>query len=92
MLETILTNFADHVKEIDATVTGPIHKEALNLAGLHYAGHTEIFAEFTNTRDYAMMLIHENFRVIHVSTHVALREACDRVKQERVFRIERLSV
>lgn len=74
-------------KEIDATVTGPINKEAINQAGFHYAGHTEIYAEFTNTRDYAMMLMHENFRVIHVSTHVSLREACDRVKKDRVYKV-----
>jgi len=74
-------------KEIDATVTGPISKEAINLAGFHYSGHTEIYADVTRTKDYAMMLIHEQFRVIHVSTHVSLREACDRVKKDRVYRV-----
>jgi 4-hydroxythreonine-4-phosphate dehydrogenase len=76
--------------EIDATVTGPINKEAINLAGFHYAGHTEIYAEFTRTKDYAMMLAHGEFRVIHVSTHVSLREACDRVKKDRVLQVIRL--
>jgi 4-phospho-D-threonate 3-dehydrogenase / 4-phospho-D-erythronate 3-dehydrogenase len=77
-------------EKIDATVTGPINKEAINKAGFHYAGHTEIYADLTNTRDYAMLLAHENFRVIHVSTHVSLREACDRVKKARVYRVIRL--
>jgi len=77
-------------KEIDATVTGPISKEAINLAGFHYSGHTEIYANLTHTKDYAMMLVHQNFRVIHVSTHVSLREACERVKKERVYRVIRL--
>jgi len=77
-------------KEIDATVTGPISKEAINLAGFHYSGHTEIYADLTRTKDYAMMLMHEHFRVIHVSTHVSLREACDRVKKDRVYRVIRL--
>ncbi len=77
--------------EIDATVTGPINKEAINLAGHHYAGHTEIYGKFTKTKDYAMMLLHEDFRVIHVSTHVPLREACDRVKKDRVYRVIRLA-
>jgi len=77
-------------KEIDATVTGPISKEAINLAGFHYSGHTEIYADLTQTRDYAMMLAHDQFRVIHVSTHVSLREACERVKKERVYRVSRL--
>ncbi len=77
-------------KEIDATVTGPISKEAVHLAGLHYSGHTEIYADLTRTKDYAMMLMHDHFRVIHVSTHVSLREACDRVKKSRVLRVIRL--
>lgn len=76
--------------EIGATVTGPISKEAIHLAGFHYSGHTEIFADFTRTKDYAMMLVHERFRVIHLSTHVPLREACDRVKRERIGRVIRL--
>ncbi len=77
-------------KEIDATVTGPISKEAVNLAGFHYSGHTEIYADLTHTRDYAMMLLHDHFRVIHVSTHVSLREACDRVKKDRISRVIKL--
>jgi 4-hydroxythreonine-4-phosphate dehydrogenase len=71
--------------EIDATVTNPLNKEALNLAGHRYSGHTEIFAEFTGTKNYSMMLADGELRVVHVSTHVSLREACDRVKKERVL-------
>ncbi len=77
-------------KEIDATVTGPINKEAINLAGFHYSGHTEIYADFTRTKDYAMMLIHGHFRVIHVSTHISLREACNRVRRDRIYRVIQL--
>ena len=72
---------------IDGTVTGPINKAAIHAAGHRYAGHTEIYATLTDTRDYAMMLTHGNFRVSHVSTHVSLREACDRVKTDRVLRV-----
>ncbi len=72
--------------EIDGTITGPLNKEAMNLAGYHYSGHTEIYAEFTGTKDYAMMLADEKLRVVHVSTHVSLREACDRVKKDRVYK------
>jgi len=74
-------------KEIDATVTGPISKEAINQAGFHYSGHTEIYADLTHTKDYAMMLVHKQFRVIHVSTHVSLREACNRVKKDRIYQV-----
>lgn len=71
--------------EVDGTVTAPLNKEALNLAGHHYDGHTEIYATFTHTKKYAMMLADENIRVIHVSTHVPLRKACDLVKKARVI-------
>jgi 4-hydroxythreonine-4-phosphate dehydrogenase len=77
--------------EIHGTVTGPIHKEAINAAGHHFAGHTEIYAQMTSTRDYAMMLAHGSFRVVHVSTHVSLREACESVKKERILRVIQLS-
>ena len=71
--------------EVDGTVTAPLNKEALNLAGHHYDGHTEIYATFTGTKKYAMMLADENIRVIHVSTHVPLRKACDLVKKARII-------
>lgn len=77
--------------EVDATVTNPLNKEAMNLAGFHYSGHTEIYAQFTGTRDYAMMLADGDLRVAHVSTHVSLRTACDRVKKDRVYRVIRLA-
>lgn len=77
--------------KIDATVTNAINKEAINLAGYHYSGHTEIYADFTNTKKYTMMLVHENLRVVHVSTHVSLREACDRVKKDRVLEVIRIA-
>jgi 4-hydroxythreonine-4-phosphate dehydrogenase len=74
-------------KEIDATVTGPINKKSINEAGHHFAGHTEIYAHFTGTRKYAMLLVEDNLKVIHVSTHVSLRQACDLVKKERIMEV-----
>jgi len=74
-------------KLVDGTVTGPIHKESINKAGHHYAGHTEIYAHYTGTKKYAMLLVEENFKVIHVSTHVSLRQACDLVKKKRVLEV-----
>jgi len=73
--------------QIDATVTGPINKEAINLAGHHFAGHTEIYAHYTHTPKYAMLLVDGNLRVIHVSTHVSLKQACDLVKKERIMEV-----
>jgi 4-hydroxythreonine-4-phosphate dehydrogenase len=78
-------------KQIDATVTAPIHKEALVLAGHHFPGHTEIFGHFTGTTDFTMMLAAENFRVVHVSTHVSLRQACDAVMRPRVLKVIELA-
>ncbi|TDX01394.1 4-hydroxythreonine-4-phosphate dehydrogenase PdxA [Dinghuibacter silviterrae] len=72
---------------VDATVTGPIHKKAINEAGHHFAGHTEIYAHFTHTARYGMLLVEEHLRVIHVSTHVSLRQACDLVTKERVLEV-----
>ena len=73
--------------EIDGTVTGPINKAAIHAAGHNFAGHTEIYATKTGTRDYSMMLTHGDFRITHVSTHVSLRQACDLVKKERIVKV-----
>ena len=78
-------------RKIDATVTGPIHKEAINLAGCPFAGHTEIFAHRTGTKDYAMMLVEESFRVVHVTTHVALRDVPSFIKKDRILKVIRLA-
>lgn len=77
-------------KKVDGTVTGPINKEAINKAGHYFSGHTEIYAHFTNTAKYAMLLADENLKVIHVTTHVSLRKACDLVKKERIKEVIQL--
>jgi 4-hydroxythreonine-4-phosphate dehydrogenase len=77
--------------EIQAIVTAPINKEAINKGGYKYAGHTELLAEKTNTKDYAMMLADQDMRVIHVSTHVSLKEAVERVKKERIYKVIKLA-
>lgn len=76
--------------EVDGTVTAPLNKEALHIAGHNFAGHTEIYAHYTDTKKYAMLLADDKMRVIHVSTHVSLREACDRAKKERVIAVTEL--
>lgn len=73
--------------KIGATVTGPINKKSINEAGHHYAGHTEIYADFTGTKKYAMLLVEDQMKVIHVSTHVSLRQACDLVKKDRILEV-----
>ncbi|MBD3393030.1 MAG: 4-hydroxythreonine-4-phosphate dehydrogenase PdxA [Chitinivibrionales bacterium] len=69
---------------IDAVVTNPISKEALAMAGIQYPGHTEIFAEETGAKDYAMVFFLENVAVAHVTTHCSLRQAIERITVERV--------
>jgi len=76
---------------IDAIVTAPVNKEALAAAGVPHAGHTEILAELSGTRDFAMLLMGRELRVIHVTTHVALRRVPDLVTRDRVLRVIRLA-
>jgi 4-hydroxythreonine-4-phosphate dehydrogenase len=77
--------------EIDAICTAPLNKDAMNQAGYHYPGHTEMLGEFTKTPNYSMMLSSGKLRVLHVSTHVALSEAIRRVKTPRVLEVIRLA-
>lgn len=68
-------------------VTAPLNKEALNLAGYHYAGHTELLAELTGVKGSVMMLAHGNMNVSHVTTHVALEDVPKRLTPERLRRV-----
>jgi len=68
----------------DAVVTAPLNKEAMNLAGYHYAGHTELLTDRTGAERVSMLLTSPQLRIVHVSTHVALDEAIRRVTQQRV--------
>lgn len=77
--------------KIDALATAPLNKDALNQAGYHYPGHTEMLADLTETKDYSLTLIAGQLRVIHVTTHVSMRRALDLVDQARVLRIIRLA-
>lgn len=77
--------------ELHAVVTCPINKEAINLAGYRYSGHSEIFAERTKTKDYALMLVAGKVRALHLSTHTPLRKACELVTKERVLKAIRLA-
>jgi len=76
--------------EIHAITTAPLSKAAMNMAGYRYAGHTELLADLTGTKEYNMMLVTRELRVIHVTTHVSLREACDMIKKNRVLSTIRL--
>ncbi len=77
---------------LDAMVTGPINKYAVEMAGIPFSGHTEFIAELCRARDVRMLLASDRLRVIHVSTHVSLAEACRRASTDRVFRTIELAV
>ncbi|HEY81743.1 MAG TPA: 4-hydroxythreonine-4-phosphate dehydrogenase PdxA [Dehalococcoidia bacterium] len=77
--------------ECDAIVTSAINKEALNKAGYHYDGHTQLLAELCGASEVAMMLVSGKLRVSHVSTHVSLFEAIKRVRPERILTVLRLT-
>ena len=78
-------------KRIRAVVTAPINKEALKLADIHYPGHTEILADFSRTKDFAMMLMNNDLRVILVTIHVSLREAIEQLTIEGELTVIRLA-
>ncbi len=78
-------------KEIAAIVTAPASKEALNMAGYAYPGHTELLAELCGVSDTVMLLVAGSFRITHISTHSSLRKACDLVKRDRIVRVLHLT-
>ena len=73
--------------EVAAIVTAPLNKEALNRAGYHYAGHTEMLAALTGVRGSVMLLAHGPMRVSHVTTHVALADVPRLLTPERLRRV-----
>lgn len=76
---------------VHAIVTAPISKESLNMAGHNYPGHTELLAELTGAKHVKMMLVAGSFRVVHVTTHVSMRDAIELIKMPRVLDTLRLS-
>jgi len=72
---------------IGGIVTAPLNKEALNKAGYHYPGHTEMLAELTGVTGSCMMLAHGNMRVSHLTTHIALEDVPKRVTPDRLRRV-----
>jgi 4-phospho-D-threonate 3-dehydrogenase / 4-phospho-D-erythronate 3-dehydrogenase len=62
--------------EADAMVTGPLNKEAVTLSGQVFCGHTEYIAELTGSPEPRMLLYSEKLATVHVSTHIALEQAC----------------
>ncbi len=70
---------------LDALVTGPIHKEAAQLAGIGVPGHTEYLAALCRVAEVRMLLVVDHLRAIHVTTHMALRQALERIRAPRIL-------
>lgn len=77
--------------QIDAICTAPLNKEALHKGGHLYPGHTEILAELTGTKDFAMMLSAPKLKVIHVTTHVGIIDAVRMIEPQRVYHVIRMA-
>ena len=73
--------------EFSAVVTGPVHKEIINKAGIPFSGHTEYFAVHSNTPDVVMMLATEGLRVALVTTHLPLAYVAKAITYERIISI-----
>lgn len=78
--------------EIAAMVTLPMNKEATQRSDPGFTGHTELIGEVCGVKDVTIMLASEQLIVTHVSTHCSLREAIERCRAPRVFRILELTV
>ncbi len=72
-------------KKLDAMVTGPIHKEAAQMAGIGVPGHTEFLAALCHVAEVRMLLVVDHLRAIHVTTHMGLRQALEVIKKERIL-------
>lgn len=71
----------------DAIVTGPVHKGIINQSGIPFSGHTEFFANHTNTADVVMLLATEGLRVALVTTHIPLQYVSKAITPERLSKV-----
>jgi 4-hydroxythreonine-4-phosphate dehydrogenase len=71
--------------EVKAVVTAPINKEATIKAGYGDVGHLEFLARLTGATEYATMLVTGPLRVVHLTTHYSLKQACALVTRERIL-------
>jgi 4-hydroxythreonine-4-phosphate dehydrogenase len=76
---------------LDAIVTGPINKEAINLAGYDYPGHTEMLADLTRSRESGMMILGGPLKIMFVTTHVAVKHLPASLTTKRIGKAIRLA-
>jgi len=73
--------------ELDAVVTGPVHKARMYEAGFKFPGQTEFFAERCGVKNFAMCLTGGKITVALVTTHIPLREVPSALKQAEIVRV-----
>ena len=71
-------------RQIEAIVTAPINKESIHLAGFTWPGHTEMLADFTDTKDVALMLMGDALRVVIVTTHIPLNQVGQLITHKQI--------
>ncbi len=76
--------------EFSAVVTGPVHKGIINKSGIAFSGHTEFFAQQSNTPDVVMMLATTGLRVALVTTHIPLAYVAKAITYDRILNISRI--
>ena len=76
---------------IDGMVTAPINKEAINMAGCHFPGHTELLADLTGAQESGMMIIGGPLRIMFVTTHVAIKDLPSLLTQAKIEKAIRLA-
>lgn len=72
-------------------VTAPINKEAMNMAGYHYPGHTELLADLTQTKEFGMMIVGGPLKIMFTTTHVAINQLSPLLTTERITKAIRLA-
>ena len=76
--------------KMDAIVTAPVNKAAVNLCGINFTGHTELIAGLCHEKDYAMMQSAGNLRVVFVTTHIPLAQVSSVITSERIVKVGKL--
>jgi len=77
--------------EVSAIVTAPISKESLKMAGCKWPGHTELLAELTKTKDFAMMFASDKLKLILCTIHIPLKDVPKKITEKLVLKTIRLA-
>ena len=78
-------------RSVDSIVTAPISKESLRMAGVPWPGHTEMLADLTGTKEFAMMFVGGPLKVMLVTIHTALKNVPGMISQQSVLKTIRLA-